>query len=207
MKDIKEIQDLLDLVNKDNQDKAQDILKKILNYESSNILNKVETIATDLHETLDNLGSDTRIFKHTKHDLPDASEQLEYVITETKKASEKTLSLSEGILASLDVLEESITDKNNKELLLRSKSELIEIMTAQSFQDLTGQVLNRVIILVSSLEQSLQDLISSAGIDIEAMDIEMTDEEKKQAEQKGLGPDIKKSNQNDIGDLLGELGI
>ena len=80
-------------------------------------------------------------------------------------------------------------------------------MTAQSFQDLTGQVLNRVIILVSSLEQSLQDLISSAGIDIEAMDIEITDEEKKQAEQKGLGPDIKKSNQNDIGDLLGELGI
>lgn len=209
-----QIQDLLQLIDRQHHESAKEIINSMLNKQNTGLLGQVEDIANNLHTTLDSFGADASIIRHTKLDLPDASERLEYVINETKEASDKTLSAAENILAILDSIDSNITDEASKTLLSQAQDEVIAIMTAQSFQDLTGQVLNRIIIVVTTLEKSLHELISSAGIDIKAIEIEQTEGDKRQQEMKGVGPNVTKSSQidslssqDDVDDLLADLGI
>lgn len=212
--DTQQFQALIDLVDESRQQEAMRVLENVLSNQQSDIIDEVETIAQNLHQTLDAFGSDANIIKHAKLDLPDASERLEYVLEETKKASDKTISSAENLLAILASIESKIDDSYSKNQLVQAQTEVIDIMMAQSFQDLTGQVLKRIIILVTTLEESLHDLISSAGIDIESVTIEQTAENKQKQEMKGVGPNVTKSSQqdslssqDDVDDLLGDLGI
>ncbi|WP_269471152.1 protein phosphatase CheZ [Thiomicrorhabdus aquaedulcis] len=95
------------------------------------------------------------------------------------------------------------------------QNELTTIMLAQSFQDLTGQVLNRVILIISSLEQSLVDLISRSGHDYNAIPARVETLEQQQKNQaQGIGPNVTQASktdsagsQDDVDDLLSQLGI
>lgn len=205
-----QINGLLSFVDSKHHNEITLLLENILNEQSNELVDKVENIATNLHKTLESFGSDSMLIKHTKLDLPDASERLEYVIEATKEASEKTLSSSENILAIIESMQDNLSDAN-VELLQQVKSEVIEIITAQSFQDLTGQVLNRIIILVGTIEQSLYELIASSGINIETICFEQKEEDRLKEEARGMGPNITKSNsagsKDDVDDLLDSLGI
>ena len=207
-------QSLIDLVDKSRQKEAVAVLEAILSTQQNAIIDDVETISENLHQSLDSFGSDAHIIKHAKLDLPDASERLEYVLEETKLASDKTISSAENLLAIIGNIESKVDDVASKEQLQQAQSEIIDIMTAQSFQDLTGQVLKRIIILVTVLEENLRELISSAGIDIESIHIEESAADKRQQEMKGVGPNATKSSQEDslssqadVDDLLGDLGL
>ena len=207
-------QSLIDLVDKSRQQEAVAVLEAILSRQQNAIIDDVETISENLHQSLDSFGSDSSIIKHAKLDLPDASERLEYVLEETKLASDKTISSAENLLAIIGNIESKVDDVASKEQLQQAQSEIIDIMTAQSFQDLTGQVLKRIIILVTVLEENLRELISSAGIDIESIHIEESAADKRQQEMKGVGPNATKSSQEDslssqadVDDLLGDLGL
>lgn len=207
-------QSLIDLVDKSRQKEAVAVLEAILSTQQNAIIDDVETISENLHQSLDSFGSDAHIIKHAKLDLPDASERLEYVLEETKLASDKTISSAENLLAIIGNVESKVDNVASKEQLQQAQSEIIDIMTAQSFQDLTGQVLKRIIILVTVLEENLRELISSAGIDIESIHIEESAADKRQQEMKGVGPNATKSSQEDslssqadVDDLLGDLGL
>lgn len=82
-------------------------------------------------------------------------------------------------------------------------SRLQSIVLAQDFQDLTGQVLARVIDMLTQVEHSLLSLISEQSTG------ETNDT---QALEKGLGPSTRASsdavaNQEDVDDLLSSLGF
>uniref|UniRef100_Q31HM8 Protein phosphatase CheZ n=1 Tax=Hydrogenovibrio crunogenus (strain DSM 25203 / XCL-2) TaxID=317025 RepID=Q31HM8_HYDCU len=212
---IKQIKALLKAMEKEDYDKASQALDEIIATRDDNLLEQVEQIAQNLHDTLEQFGADSMLLQHTKHGLPDATERLEYVIETTEEASNKTLSAAENAIALLETLESHVTDDSQKELIGKAQSEVTEIMMAQSFQDLTGQVLNRVIMLVTSLEQSLMELINKSGIHIDDIpDPSDSEEERKAQEMKGIGPNVTKSSQqnavnsqDEVDDLLGDLGI
>lgn len=202
-------------MEKEDYDKASQVLDEIIATRDDNLLEQVEQIAQNLHDTLEQFGADSMLLQHTKHGLPDATERLEYVIETTEEASNKTLSAAENAIALLETLESHVMDDSQKELISKAQSEVTEIMMAQSFQDLTGQVLNRVIMLVTSLEQSLIELIDKSGIHIDDIPDPLdSKEERKAQEMKGIGPNVTKSSQqnavksqDEVDDLLGDLGI
>lgn len=212
---IKQIKALLKAMEKADYDKASQALDDIVATRDGNLLEQVEQIAQNLHDTLEQFGSDSMLLQQTKHGLPDATERLEYVIQTTEEASNKTLSAAENVIALLETLESQTKDGAQKELIIKAQSEVTDIMMAQSFQDLTGQVLNRVIMLVTSLEQSLMELIDKSGIHIDDIpDPTASEETRKAEEMKGIGPNVTKSSQqnvvssqDDVDDLLGDLGI
>ena len=212
---IKQIKALLKAMEKADYDKASQALDDIVATRDGNLLEQVEKIAQNLHDTLEQFGSDSMLLQQTKHGLPDATERLEYVIQTTEEASNKTLSAAENVIALLETLESQTKDGAQKELIIKAQSEVTDIMMAQSFQDLTGQVLNRVIMLVTSLEQSLMELIDKSGIHIDDIpDPTASEETRKAEEMKGIGPNVTKSSQqnvvssqDDVDDLLGDLGI
>lgn len=205
---------LLALIPNKNQQEAVDLLDKLLSSQSDSLVNKIDNIANNLHKTLESFGSDAPILKHAKLDLPDASERLEYVIQATAEASEKTLVASENLTAILATIETKSLSSEVENLISDAQSEITDILIAQSFQDLTGQVLNRLIVLIGTLEQNLHQLIDSAGIDINSITFQEDEEVTREEEMKGVGPNVTKSSkqdslagQKDVDDLLNDLGI
>ncbi len=212
---LEQVKELLVTLEQQNYDAASKVLDEIVAHRDHDLLHQVEEIAHNLHETLDGFGDDAKLLHHTKQDLPDTTERLQYVIETTEEASNKTLSSAENGLALLETLADSIDGASQQKLIEDAKHELNEIIMAQSFQDLTGQVLNRVIMLVGSVEQSLVDLIEKSGIQLDDIVISQPSaQDQKTEEMKGLGPNVTQSSQKnvvqsqqDVDDLLDDLGI
>lgn len=217
MKNIKldQVKQLLSALEQQDYDTAASMLDRIVEIRNQDVLHQVEEIAQNLHQTLDGFGDDAKLLQHTKQDLPDTTERLQYVIETTEQASNKTLSSAENVMALLETLSDWSSDEAHVKLIEEAKTEMTEIIMAQSFQDLTGQVLNRVIMLVGSVEQSLVDLLEKSGIQLDKVVLsEPSDEAKKAEEMKGLGPNVTQSSQKDVAksqqdvdDLLDDLGI
>lgn len=122
--------------------------------------------------------------------LPDACSRLEHVVKMTEEASMRTLDLADEcrtLLGTIGPEHEATVDA--------IRTRLSSMVEAQSFQDLTGQIIQRVIHLIRSLQTGLGD--------IQAM--HSTDE-------KGHGPavsgvDLPAATQDEANDLLAALGI
>ncbi len=212
---------LLEALESGEQHQAVALLDELTQVRESELYQQVSALTQDLHKTLDGL-NDNSLLLQTKHDIPDATERLEYVITTTSEASNKTLESAEQAMALIENVEDNVrqhVDGSDREILLNMlasiNSELTNVMLAQSFQDLTGQVLNRVILVISSLEQSLIHLIDQSSHDYASIpDRVESDAANKSAEMKGIGPNVTlKSKQDsaesqaDVDDLLADLGI
>ncbi|MDG6777654.1 protein phosphatase CheZ [Thiomicrorhabdus sp. zzn3] len=196
-----------------------EILDDITQIRKSELHQQLSELTKNLHQTLDDLDVDTPVLLHAKHDLPDITERLQYVLNETQKASDKTLGSSENTLGLLEevgtMLEGSDEVSKIQPLLDQASQELTNIMLAQSFQDLTGQVLNRVILIVTELEESLKALIERSRHDYDAIPQKTQSEAEQSAEhEKGVGPNVTAKSkldavesQADVDDLLSDLGI
>ena len=107
--------------------------------------------------------------------MPNAVDQLRFVIDKTEEAANKTMGIVEKYIMGMDELSGHIRKlKEPEETIAYLKSfkngledDLTEILTTQSFQDLTGQTIKKVISLVGDIEEELVQLISSFGVKIE----------------------------------------
>ena len=137
-------------------------------------------ITRQLHDALKELGYTDKL-KGTVEQLPDAQSRLSYIARLTGEAAEKVLNHVDGAKAEQALIAErgrQLSDtiarvpglaKAMPELLdwsqdLVANSEktdarLTEIMMAQDFHDLTGQVINRVVQLASTIEEQLLGLL------------------------------------------------
>ena len=200
-----------------------------------------------------NIGSETPVVPNKDDHFTDASNRLNYVIEITQNAANKTMDMVEesapisSHLASeaVDLKKEwlSLKDKgmNTAEFSHFSQSmdsffekmdsgtsnlneNLQNIILEQGFQDLTGQVLKRVIELVTEVEEELVSLVRIAGQVEEIVGIKTVPEnpqttESKQGDVKapdiaGEGPQINAAarndvvnGQDDVDDLLSSLGF
>ncbi len=175
--------------------------------------------------------------------MSDASERLGYVVEMTNKAANKTLDLvEESMPIASEIKEEAELLKQDWGRLRRREMQpdefrelykrmdvflekmtvqsdavyrnLSDILMAQDFQDLTGQVIQKVTALVTEVETNLVQLVKMAGkID----KITGTEHEFKQEEKDislGEGPQMRAeeredvvSGQDDVDDLLSSLGF
>ena len=222
--DKKLVEALLDAINGNQNAQACALLDELTQLRETELYQQVAQLSQNLHQTLDSLEEDAPILMHAKHDLPDVTERLQYVINETQRASESTLSSTENVLNILDqvkhqvnktVADGGVGTEKTLSMIEQACSELTNIMMAQSFQDLTGQVLNRVIYIMTDLEGSLKSLIERSKFDLQTLPERIkTDEQRRADEAKGIGPNVTSSakqdtvaSQEDVDDLLSSLGI
>lgn len=214
--DIDKAKALVAALEQDDHAQAQQILDELASLREAELYHQLSELTDNLHQTLDELDDQTLLMQ-TKHDIPDATERLEYVIRTTEEASSNTLDKAEQALQYLDKLAliEADLPPEFLQTLELAKASLTDIMLAQSFQDLTGQVLNRVIFVIGSLEQSLIQLIENAGYDFHSIpEREKSDEESFAEQMKGVGPNVTQkskqdmvASQDDVDSLLDDLGI
>ena len=175
--------------------------------------------------------------------IEDASDRLAYVVDMTNKAANKTLDLVEETMPyASEINTEAKQLKNDWSRLQRKEMKpdefralaskmglflsklcddsdkvygnLTAILLAQDFQDLTGQVINRVTTLVKDVEENLVKLVAMAG-KVDQMTGNVQPEAKKQeTNMQGEGPQMNAasredvvSGQDDVDDLLSSLGF
>jgi len=201
--------------------------------EDTDVYSQVGHLTRKLHDTLRELGYDRSIEK-TVGKMPDARDRLNYISTLTEQAAVKTLNATEVAKPLQESLETSAkqlssrwdqmmsgqlsvdefkqlvsqTREHLQDVPLKTKAtnaQLMDIVMAQDFQDLTGQVIKKLSDTVQQLEnQLLQMLIASAP-----------EEKKKEMDESLLnGPVINADGRSDIvtsqaqvDDLLESLGF
>jgi len=155
--------------------------------QNDDMLNRIGHVTRLLHDSLRGLGLD-KIMEQVANDIPDARERLNYVARMTEQAAERVLNATDAAtplqteLASQavtleqrwkDVLAKpllksdydktaqetltflALTEKNTAE----TKALLMDIMMAQDFQDLTGQVIKKITGLAQELEKQLVQVL------------------------------------------------
>lgn len=236
---LEQAQQLVALLEVGKQEDANDIVLSMLKSRDNPIVNEVGSLARGLHDALDQFKFDPRMSVIVTEEIPDARDRLEYVIAKTELAANKTMDAVERSLPIADKLHESLLEvrptwnelmKGRIELsefkslclhiddLLSQiegdstelRSQLTEILMAQDFQDLTGQIIKRVITLVREVEEGLVDILTVFGV--EELDEEpgVTKKASTKAEGPILNPHEREdavSSQDDVDDLLSSLGF
>jgi chemotaxis protein CheZ len=184
----------------------------------------------------------------SESEMANARDRLDYVINLTQDAADKTMDMvEEGMPVASKLGQEAVQLKADWGRLIRREMDPSEfralyqrvdqflgdtsqsadilnekfnnILMAQGFQDLTGQVIKKVITLVQDVELRLVDLVRVAGqVEeitgiVEAVDKNKTDEGTN-ADIEAEGPQIKTdgradvvSGQDDVDELLSSLGF
>ncbi|SDM67248.1 chemotaxis phosphatase, CheZ [Oryzisolibacter propanilivorax] len=141
---------------------------------------KIGQLTRQLHNALNELGYADQL-RGSMGELPDAQSRLSYIARLTGEAAEKVLTRVEQAKAQNDhlasetqrVLSALVTDPvaavakgevynhltEVEQVAQGMDTHLTEIMMAQDFHDLTGQVIARVVNLAATIEQQLVQLV------------------------------------------------
>lgn len=198
------------------------------------VFNRIGHMARALHDTLGMLGYD-KLIEKTVSALPDAKDRLAYVANLTEQAACRVLNATDIANPLVNELESGAQSLGkrwdmvfanqmgpadfkvlaaetrtflNDQLPQKTRAthaQLTEIMMAQDFQDLTGQVIKKIVALAHELESGLMTVL-----------IEVLPETKRTEEVASLmnGPVINGEgrtdvvvNQEQVDDLLDSLGF
>jgi len=197
------------------------------------LFQEVGRLTRELHEAIVGFLLDDQIAQFAQHEIPDAADRLRHVITMTEEAAHKTLSAVEDSLPVAEELETRANDLGerwgkfrNRKLDLddfrvlsseigdfldlantHSKTlngKLSEVLMAQGYQDLTGQIIRRVISLVQDVEEKLVRLVAISG---SARAVKQEEVELEGPVVPGVTKSDVVSSQDDVDDLLSSLGF
>lgn len=234
--------DLLEKIESGQEDESFRILDEITQIRESMLYQEIGKLTRELHNALSNFNVDTHISELAEKDIPDARERLRYVVSMTDKAANKTLNAVEESIPLCDTLGDRVEeiDRGWARFLKREmnadefrtlakqissymgqsstdighlKNNLNEVLMAQDFQDLTGQIIHRVINLVEDVENNLVSLIKVTGRKMEFAPIPASDSDRPDITATGPsvpGLDKKESTvsgQDEVDDLLSSLGF
>jgi len=197
------------------------------------VINSVGLLTRQLHDTLAELGFDRHLREAAAGALPDARQRLAYVVTLTEQAASRSLNavevatpVQENLAADAVVLAakwdsifrcESDVGQFRKvaeatrdylhtvpQRTQTTREQLREIVMAQEFQDLTGQVLKRITELANNLEtQLLKLLVENSPTPVRHPDaVGLLN-----GPQIGVGTADVAANQQQVDELLESLGF
>lgn len=198
------------------------------------VFNRIGHMARELHDNLRELGYD-KLLEQTMSALPDAQDRLAYVANLTEQAACRVLNATDIANPLVEQMESDskalgarwdklfanelgvdefkrlaaetrvFLNEQLPQKTAATHAQLTEIMMAQDFQDLTGQVIKKIVSLAQNLEKGMMSVL-----------IEVAPEKKLTEEVNNLmnGPVISAEgrtdvvvNQQQVDDLLDSLGF
>ncbi|TXY78752.1 protein phosphatase CheZ [Vibrio cholerae] len=237
---LEQAKELVQLLEQGRQDDANRLFTYVYESANNPMFKEIGMLTRDLHEALKNFQIDERFSEIATDEIPDARERLHYVIQKTEVAANKTMdAVDHRCMPIADKLHESLLLirpewnglMNGRIELMHFKSlchriddllsqvegdsselrgELTEILMAQDFQDLTGQIIKRVINLVNEVEKRLVEILTVFG----AAQKEQKADKATVASIEPEGPILNPheridavSSQDEVDDLLSSLGF
>lgn len=184
-----------------------------------------------LHDSLRELGYDKALTEASSQ-IVDAQDRLEYVASLTEQAANKVLNTLDDGMPAQDVLSKQSKDMETRwndlfagKLSLdqfkvlagdsksfaqavsvateAEKARLLEIMMAQDFQDITGQLIKKVVTITKTVENELAQLLR----DNAPADVREKLAQKEVSLMQGPSAPAVALNQDNVDDLLADLGF
>jgi chemotaxis protein CheZ len=216
------------------------MLDDMLHSRKPALFGELRELTNNLQKSLDRFRVDSRLADIAEKDMPDARARLQHVLKMTDEAAHKTMDLVErsgppaertskaaATLAGMwaNFRARKITTQDFRALLeqmdaflpaVQTDAEIVrrnlsEVLMAQGYQDLTGQIIRGVMQLVQELETALVDLTRLSAQAANGSVIASA--EPKNASQ-GFGPvvpgvtkGVVASGQDDVDSLLAGLGM
>ena len=193
---------------------------------SPEVFHQLGLITRQLHDTLTQLGVMPKL-QNAADGLPDARSRLNYIATKTSDAANKVLNSVDQakmdhahIAAETRRIAQAIVKDPVKAVAsgsvmnfvgdveaatARIDAHLTDIMMAQDFHDLTGQVVAKVVTLATELEDSLVKLLVQAAPPEQAQKVESSVLNGPVVNPEGRTDVVK--DQAEVDDLLASLGF
>lgn len=236
---LEQAKQLVQLLEAEEQQEADNLVRSIYEGATNPMLQEIGTLTRDLHNSLTQFNLDDRMSEIANDEIPDARDRLQYVIDKTEVAANKTMDAVDRCLPIADNLHECLLQVRPQwnELMhgrielaqfkalchridgllvqvegdsTELRGQLTEILMAQDFQDLTGQIISKVITLVNEVEGRLVEILTAFG----ASQSEQTADKDKKASIEPEGPILNPeertdavASQDEVDDLLSSLGF
>lgn len=233
---LEKAQQLVASIEADDFETADKTLEELSDFSDSTLFREVGRLTRELHEAINGFLLDAKIADIAQREIPDASERLNYVIEMTEKSANTTLNAVEISLPLANELEDksaklseewdkfkgkqlSVEDfrvlssdlsafldaatSHSKEL----HKNLSDVLLAQDFQDLTGQIIRKVITLVTDIEDKLVQLVRISGSKLPDKKYESPSEKLEGPVVPGVEQGDVVQGQDDVDDLLSSLGF
>lgn len=204
------------------------------------LFTELRKLTGDLQSALDRFSVDSRLVDLAEKEVPDARARLDHVLKMTDEAAHRTMDLVEqcGPLADrtargagditelwtrfrarkIEIDEFRVMIQKLDAFLAASRTDmdkvrgnLTEVLMAQGYQDLSGQIIRGVMKLVSELEAALVDLVRLSRTGPHALPL---DKPASDGMSRGFGPAVpgvdngpSASSQSDVDSLLAGLGM
>ena len=230
---------LVEAIQGGNDESASQLIGEMSSLRDSELFQNVGRLTRNLHDTVNSIGADADGAGFDGAEFPDARERLNHVIKLTEDSANTTLSVVEGTIPIVQDCEKHAAELLERwEKLCKKEmafdkfrelsadiqcfltevqgttgdleSRLNEVLVAQGFQDLTGQMIRQVIKLVDDIEERLVQLVSDAGgVRIEDRPKPVDDK----SWMAGEGPQLPSAgdgvlkSQDEVDDLLASLGF
>jgi chemotaxis protein CheZ len=238
---LEHARDLVRHLEDGNDTEAEKCLDNMMQLRESKLFQELGKLTREFHTALNAFRMDDRIVELADKEIPDARERLQYVVSKTEDAANKTLDFIEDSLPVCGDMQQKAQEMSvawarftRKEMdadefrtlsktlgntfdefagsLGKIQAGMNEVMMAQDYQDLTSQIINRVIGLVGELEKSLAELIRIAGEHFNAEIVHNKKEKKSAVEVEGphvpgLGDAEVVSGQDEVDDILSSFGF
>lgn len=239
---LEQAKELVSLLEADKQADADKLVRDIAEAGQDELFDSIGKLTRQLHDSLQDFLQDPRLSSLTEDDLPDAQNRLQYVMQRTEDAANRTMDAVEASLPLAEEITTEVNNiqpvwqrlmsrdielsefkalcHQVDEFIRRSGERsshlhtlLTEVLMAQDFQDLTGQVIRRVIELVQEVEDQLISLLTIFGEDYHKAAKEHADSKSKSdtgPEGPVINPDERDdvvTGQDDVDDLLSSLGF
>lgn len=218
---------LVDAIEAGDSHHADDLIKALHDGRFDALYKEIGKLTRDVHDTFANLAGDQRLVSLAHRQMPDARERLRYVVEQTEQAADRTLTAVEHMMPLADRLVQrasalrdglksapggcdarvfdflDIVEHDGRKL----RSSLSEVLMAQEYQDLTGQVIRRTIDLVGQVEEKLVELVSACGVVASGGQMSSVT-----SSATSFGPAVREddkvlSRQADVDELLANLGF
>jgi len=230
-----------------NMPAVEGLIERLSHIREQSLFQELGKMTRQLHDSLTSFAVDSRVQSLAESDIPDAKARLNHVIEMTESSANRTLNAVEDTLPIAEQLQSVANTLHEKWGRFRNKdmnveefrgmsqeideflsvtkdnagqihSNLSDVMMAQEFQDLTGQILRRVITLVQEVEDNLVELIRlSGGAERETESAAPAVQETGNSDDvmRGVGPQVpgvgddngSVSGQDEVDDLLSSLGF
>ena len=219
-----------------NEDQAAKILDELVRTREVSLFHELGKLTREFHDALANFRVDARVSDLAEKEIPDARERLNHVITMTQTAADRTMSAVEHSLPLVeDIANVAVNlraqwqrfqkrEMNAQEFreLAKSidaflgttetksvdlKAKLNEMLMAQDFQDLTGQIIKRVIKLVEDVEVNLVNLIKLSSQKMVPLNSQHEPIKAEGPKVPGVITEGTVSGQDAVDDLLSSLGF
>ena len=199
--------------------------------EPTDLYAQVGRCTRHLHDAMRELGYDQSLMQSTT-EMSSARDRLEYVADLTEKAAVKVLNaVDEGMPEEERLLKESrmlteswdrmyegklsvdefkaLAEQSRQFALLaaqtaeRQKARMMEIMMAQDFQDITGQIIKKIVSITQAHEQELMKILRDNAPE------HLPGKQDDRPVELMAGPDVPRNAlaQDDVDNLLADLGF